>query len=532
LDFNETIGQFFLDGVMKSIFQTGFLRTDSGYLTISSGTTQYKFDEVIIYDVYKNNRNFTPAASNLSKYDISRPYVDLKVDELLNQGDVIALELTASAQTTYIASIGGIYYYYFAGGWQVSNGTYSQSTELILFIEKFPELNFNGTETIIRVFLASDGNTLQYLETLNLITDITSSKPAKLTGTKDLTNPVDLSVNNKIKITTVAGSYAVNIAGATPAATTLTEIKNKINAAAIPYLAPASDDGAGHLVLFTTNTGSTALLAVDNGTTNSALSIVWGSADSLVGTEEISPFSLDYSEIFRYIRSTLGDPIVPVELTDEQLQDCVSYAVYYFNYYRNSKESLLKTILVNNGDGTFTIPTEVGGEQNIVDVIFRPGYPFSFFDGNDNFMSLVYMNWFSQNYRGNGLGSLASDYFVSMSTLQDLSNILGKNISYRFFDGKMKITPMPPGGCMVGIIFRSALTLTEINTNMLIKKLSIARAKQLLGTIRSTFGGVVPGGTENLTLRGEALIAEGKQEENDALIELQKLQEPFFLSFG
>jgi hypothetical protein len=115
--------------------------------------------------------------------------------------------------------------------------------------------------------------------------------------------------------------------------------------------------------------------------------------------------------------------------------------------------------------------------------------------------------------------------------MKDLANVLGTNINYRFFDGKLFITPPPPYGAVVGCVFRSAVSINEINTNMLIKKLSIARVKQVLGTVRSTFGGVVPGGTENLTLRGESMIAEGKQEETDALQELQRLQEPLFLLY-
>src|SRR6478609_1248579 len=345
LDFNETIGQFYVDGIMKSIFQTGFARTDSGQLTISSGTTQYKFDELIIFKTYQNNRNFTPATSNLSQYSTAVPYVDLKFTEDLDLGNVTSAIITASFGTSYIANIGGVSQYYIADGWHSSNGTYAESTDLTLFQEKFPELNFNGQTLIVRVFFASDGNTPEYISGFDIIEDVTNAKPATLTGAINLNTPVDLTTYNKIKITTTGGTFDVTLTGATQSAVTLQEIKNSINAANIPYLAPAADDGAGHLRLFTTNTGDSAILAVDDGTTASALPLVWGEKSSVVGTEETNTLSLDYTEIKRYIKSYLGAPIAPVELTEEHLEDCVSYAVYYYNYYRNSKNELLRTTL-------------------------------------------------------------------------------------------------------------------------------------------------------------------------------------------
>ena len=227
----------------------------------------------------------------------------------------------------------------------------------------------------------------------------------------------------------------------------------------------------------------------------------------------------------------MGAPTVPVELTDEQLEDCVATAVYWYNYYRGSKEEILTTTLEGTYSGGYTIPEEVGGEDNIIEIILKPRFPYTYYVGEEDLISNLYMQWFFHRSRS-GYQDFLGDYYITLSTEKDIGNILGTNIKWNFYGGKLYIHPDPGSGVTVGIRYKGAITVSEINTNPLIRDFTLAKAKQVLGTIRATFGGSIPGGGEMITLRGESLIAEGKEEQQEVLERMQKLSVPMFLEWG
>ena len=531
---NDTIAQFFIDGKLFALMNTGFTpKLNNVYIGSINGSDGYFFDELIVSSVYKHQKNFTPNQYALTRYSVNSPYVDFKIENALDLGDIQSLLIDCSNSVSFNVSIGNQTYYYYNSAWMPSDGTFSKSSEKTIFLEKFPTLFFNGQDVIIRAFLTSDGNTEVYIGEINVIIDKFSEKPAKIIGTKSINTPIDLTNDYFIKIQTSSGERTIDFRSAPNiAAVTLQDIKNIINNSNVANLAPVSSDGNNKLVLFTRDVGDSAIISILGTETNSALSLIWGEATASFGTEEAGQFSFDYTEIFRYIRSMLGHPITIVELTEEHLYDAVSYAVYYFNYYRNSKENMLKVKLTMNLDGSYNLPKEIAGQDDIIDILFRPSYPFSFFGGtNNDIMSQSYINWFFQNNKNGGFSSMASDYYVSLSTINDISNILGTKIGYRFFGEKLFITPNQGPGLDVAIVFKSAATVQEINTNMLIKKLALAKAKQILGEIRSSFGGTIPGGTENIQLKSSEFVTQGKEDEQEALQELQRLQEPLFIMF-
>jgi len=136
-----------------------------------------------------------------------------------------------------------------------------------------------------------------------------------------------------------------------------------------------------------------------------------------------------------------------------------------------------------------------------------------------------------QQGRFTGLNDFLGDYYITLSTERDYENILGTRVKWHFYNGKLFIYPNPID-MIVGIIYKSSIDIDEINSNQLIRKFALAMAKQILGTIRATFGGTMPGGGEMITLRGESLISEGKEEEREALEKMQKLSPPLGFEFG
>ncbi len=518
LSWNETIGQLFIDGELRSLFMTGFTRnTILTKLTIqgNDATDYHKIDELIINNTFGNTKNYTPTTIPLTPYDQNNPYVDIYFGDGFKENEVTDLITTTSdTGINLIVKIGHTWYYYLSGSWRESDGTFSQSTDVDTFEVNFSKLFFNENyDLIIRVFFNSNGYTPVWADEISIVTEEGNSAAAYITGTIAITETVDLSTNSFVEITTDSGTVEVDLSTAAldDSAATLQEIKQAINDANVPGLALATDDGDGHLILLSSNTGSDALVAIDHSDESSALDLVWdseGSTDLGEDTETVSEF-FDYSELYRFVRSKLGAPLVPVELTDEQIDDCISSSVYHYNKWRNFSENVEVITLTGSPSAGYEMPAIVGGETNVTEIILSPRYPTSYYNGRSELMSNLYIQAI---YDSTGLIANAADYHISLVATRDLDMILNTEVRWEFINKKLFLYPTPPASLKVGIKYKAALTLSEIVNSQPIKDFTLAEAKITLGNIRSTFGNSIPGGDGMLQLNGSELKSEGKEE--------------------
>lgn len=533
IGWNKTIAEVFIDGQLVDAFKTGFIRgSDTDLMLNSAPQSPYGFDELVIYNIQKNREDYLVPQYALTPYTTSNPYIDIHFGSGFRNHEVVDLNLNCSSNISFTVKLGNNWYYYYSGEWRDGNGTFQLSTSPSVLETKFSELIFEESlDIIIRAFFHSDGYSPAWLDEISIVTEIGEAQPATIIGTVSVST-VDLSSDYNVVITTANDSKEVDLSSeaSNKSEVTIEEIKKAINSANIKDLAPASDDGLGHLILRTDGTGKNTLISISEGTTDNALDLVWGFEDSDIGSQATGQY-FDYSEIYRWIRAQLGAPTVPVELTDEQLQDCVAPAVYWYNYYRNAKENIVYVTLEGNVREGWAIPQEVSGEDNIIEIIMHPRFPYVFYTGRTDIVGQVYMQWFFQQHQRD-LRHMAGDYYLTMSTQKDINNIMGTEIKWHFYNGRLFIHPEPPAGIEIGIRFRSAVALNEINTNIFIRDYALGRAKTVLGTIRSTFGGSIPGGSEMLTLRGEALIAEGKEEMDKVIARMQTLTEPLGFDWG
>lgn len=234
----------------------------------------------------------------------------------------------------------------------------------------------------------------------------------------------------------------------------------------------------------------------------------------------------NFNIIFDFIRRSLGYPRVPVELTDEQLLDALNLAVFQYNRYRNyrTKLDVVNTIdLESHPDGSYYLPVGID-EDDIMEVLFKPRYSWSWYSGDNSLMANMYMqNLFS----GYNLAQSAADYYINISTQNDLKNIFGSQSGWNIANGRLYLYPKFPGmeAMRIGIKYRETISIEEISTNAQIRQLALAYAKITLGNIRSTFGNQIPGGDALLQLNGNDLIQQG-QAERDALIQEFIKQQP------
>jgi len=519
LSWNNNIGQIFLAGKLLSVFMTGFTRenvvTDLILTGAEVGDDYHKIDELIIQENYGNLKDYTPATTPLTQYDSSDPYVDIYFGDGYKENEVTGLLLNASESgMNFSVKIGTTWHYFFANTWRASDGTFDQSTEATVFTTNFEELFFNENyDVVIRAFFHTDGDETVWMDEISILTEEGASASAIVTGSIAISSTVDLQTNYIIEISTDAGTAQVDVSSAAidVSAVTLDEIKLAIDDASVPGLAAAADDGNYHLVLMSLNTGNEAIVSVDHPDAESALDLVWdneGSTDIGEDIEVISEFS-DYSEIYRFVRAKLGAPQVPVELTDEQLDDCISSAVYHYNKWRNFSENVEMITLNGSAASGYEIPAVTGGEENVTDVILSPRYPTSYYNGRDELMSNIYIQAI---YNNNSVMANAADYHISLVATKDLNMILNTEITWEFINKRLFLFPEPPAAVKVGIKYKSALSLSEISNSQSIKDFTLAEAKITLGTIRGTFGNQIPGGDGMLQLNGAELKADGKEE--------------------
>jgi len=538
LSWNENIGQLFIEGKLKHLFLTNFSRVNSlTELTLQGidSIDYHKIDEVILKNTFGHNKNYIPAILPLTPYNTENPYIDIYFGKGFKENEITDLIInTSNSGINFIVKIGHTWYYYFSGAWRASDGTFSQSTSADVFETQFAELFFNENYDLdIRVFFHTDGYENVWIDEFSIIIEKGSSAAAYITGTIAITGTVDLSINNSVEITTDQGSLIVDLSSAAVDAslTTLQEIKQAINDANVPGLAAATDDGNYHLVLLSSNTGSGSIVAIDHADTDDALSIVWdaeGATDLGEDTEIVSEFS-DFSELYRFIRAKLGAPLVPVELTDEQLDDCISSAVYHFNKWRNFQESIETTTLTGSPATGYELPAIVGGEENITEIILSPRYPTSYYNGRDELMSNIYIQ---SIYDNKSVMSNAADYHIALVATKDLNMVLNTEVRWEYLNKKIFLYPTPPPSLRIGIKYKSSMTLSEIINSQSIKDFALAEAKITLGTIRSTFGGAIPSGDGMLQLNGSELKAEGTQEKADLKATWKSSTAPYEMLIG
>ena len=518
LNWNEQTGSLFIDGKLNKIFMSNVERKDVRTFLFLHGATPdfHHMDELQLYDKIQHIKNYELETSPLTPYDTENPYVDIHYGQGFKENEIKDVIVDGTEGLHFAVKIGVTWYYYFNSSWRAGDGSFQQSTDLDIFEAKFTELFFNPNyDLIIRTYFDSDGWTSVSFDEISIIREIGDEAAAIVTAEVRITGPLDLSEDSMIEISTDQGTVEVDLSSAAldTSAVTFEEIKQAIRDANVPGLATVTDDGSGRLVLIGSATGSEGYISVDDAVDASALDIVWGGETSDTG--EDNEFTaggtfVDYSELFRWVRSMLGAPLVPVELTDEQLEDNLTEAVYQYNKWRNYQENIVYAQLAGNPKNGWEIPAVIGGADNIIEIIMEPRYPTTYYTGRDDLYSNIFVQ---EMFKGQkDMIGTAADYHIALSTSRDLNIILNTEVRWEVINKRIFITPIPTSAVRVAIKYKAALTLDEIVTSQSIRQLLLALSKITLGNIRSTFGNQVPGGDGMLQLNGSELKSEGMQE--------------------
>lgn len=285
-------------------------------------------------------------------------------------------------------------------------------------------------------------------------------------------------------------------------------------------------------------------------TTNLKVRITFKTKESVItsleldrGTEkydENDPYN--FEDLYSWVRRQCGAPQVTCELTDDQIYDALCKAVEKYNKYRNWNESLniadiggtletdLKRVDGGKAKGTyFLLPAGID-DNDVIDIFFQPRFSVCWFGAGDNFLNNVMSQTFFGLY--GGIVANSADYYIHRITCNDISNIIGTQVSWRIYDHHLYLTPNNLEQLeqfTVGIKYRPALTVEEIRNNENIKALTLAYAMRTLGLIRGSFGGSIQAGDIAIQLNADTLLAEADKLEDKTIELLKKEQKPLWI---
>jgi len=241
---------------------------------------------------------------------------------------------------------------------------------------------------------------------------------------------------------------------------------------------------------------------------------------------------LSYPKTRQFILNALGYPIVKVELTDEQILECIDKAIFKFMQYR-TPEREQRYVEVRGGGNMVKLPLDLPKEE-IIEVTYSPNADiFAQLSGSGESFYLTY-------YMQNTGGTFLSDFYVAMAYKETMEQTLGIWPSYELLSGKdvdgsncdyIRLSPRPTTGLKLGILFSRPMAEDEADQQEWIHKYSLAWAKEILGRVRSKYGSV-PGPSGEMSLDGATLLSEAQQEKEKLEAEIINISEPLGFIVG
>ena len=223
-------------------------------------------------------------------------------------------------------------------------------------------------------------------------------------------------------------------------------------------------------------------------------------------------------EIKRYILTSLGDPVVNVELAEEQLNEAINQAIDEYLATGAFETTYAQLPVDNQSSNVFDLPEDAGTVKNVVFNI-----PFETAAGStqDIFSFAVYASPFGPNYTN--FVHAAGNLGVFFEYLQNRNRVIGNDITFKVVNNQLYVWPLPRSSPTILIEYsKNAFGIQDKDENISlsnqwgtqwIRKFSLAIAKGMLGKVRGKYSAIAGGpGSEAQTLNGTELVSESKDE--------------------
>lgn len=233
-----------------------------------------------------------------------------------------------------------------------------------------------------------------------------------------------------------------------------------------------------------------------------------------------SPFWQDnFNFLKEYLMTQLGYPLIRVELTENHLITAIHDSIsQYLKYDHNNSIHVEKFIPDSNNfitlpdhinaglvrDVFFETSSNVYSTTLPIDGSVTVGLPLnSIFDTSMGFLNL-------------------NKYYMARMSMSNADQILGVDRNWEIVNGGIKIYQTKNKLYnTVGVLFAKFLLPIEFEGDDWIRRYALARSKIMLGTIRRKFSGFSAAGG-SASVDGDALISEGKAEEDALILEIKE----------
>jgi hypothetical protein len=544
VDIDSSVMYIFLNGeLLKAVLISPIKRAASKtVLTLGSDEKEYCFEEVIVKSKLQHKEDFAPATTQLTKYDTSRPYIDFHY----SGKNIFAASLTdlvaeCSDNISLVLNYDGLFYYYSAGDWRSSDGSYQKSNDSYTFADYIKEFAFTGKDDLfIRAYFESDGDTEAWIQNLYFTVNEGSiygdekATAAILVGEKEFEENETVEVGDKgLKITTDQGTTDIVF----PNNMTIEEIVAYIKSQYPEGIASVYKDKVGRLVLVSETKGDNAYIVVSG----DAADLLFGKTKSAQGTNpEKDTLKQNYEEFIEKVKEYSSNDLIPIEIKDEQIRLYLDEAINLYKKYRNDEENTYKVQLEGNPTDGYLIPQVIGDWHDITDILFKPLFPIGFYTGSfdndlEDIVSLSFLNAMTgrggfNNFYGKGF---VTDYYISLMSIDSMEMALGLQPSWKVYNNRLYIFPNNITKYLtVTICYKAPIDPIKALRDPYIIQYVYGKIRMAQGEVRGQYGSQLSSGGLPVTLNGDSMYERGKAACQEALENMKKEQEPLGFFFG
>lgn len=223
-------------------------------------------------------------------------------------------------------------------------------------------------------------------------------------------------------------------------------------------------------------------------------------------------------EIETYILTSLGEPIVQVELAPQNIGFAIDTAINEYLSVGSFEQRYAELSMKPNTVNEFQIPDYMGTVKDVTYAI--PGQAMAG-STEDIFSFAVYSSPFGPNYTNfvHAAGNLGTFF----EYLQNRNRVIGNDITFKVVGDSLFVWPYPKQIPTILVSYspnpfgladkEGGISLSNSWGTYWMRRMSLAIAKGMLAKIRGKYSSVAGGpGSETQTLDGQSLAAESKEE--------------------
>ena len=169
--------------------------------------------------------------------------------------------------------------------------------------------------------------------------------------------------NKKLIITTDKGTTSIDFENEYY---TIQNVIDEINSYYPDGISICSKDSKERVLLTSETKGVEAFISVNG----NAAPLIFGIVETAKGSNA-NAGTIDYSKFFKAVRTYTGDPLIPMEVTDEQMKLFLKEALAYYKRYKGDEINQYTCQLKGDWQNGYEIPTVIESQRDIVDIIFN-----------------------------------------------------------------------------------------------------------------------------------------------------------------